>query len=278
MKTEFIIGGLVSEAFGRAVQSYTSSLEYYNLRVNNGYQPYSPYINFFNIDKQNSFICVMNLLYILITMLLFFYMRKRKTGFRLRWILLIYDGLNVMIAGYVAISILQYKYKHAGLLLCNNLSNDADGLRISKIFLMFYLQKYFEFFDTWFFILRKSQRQVTFLHLFHHSSITVVVGSILPFDYNGDMYLPILLNSANHTMIYLHYLLATLGLRSFWAPYITSMQLTQFCMIFAQSLLSYRIGPSCGTPDFAKVLMIVYMGSMIALFGNYFLQVKKNIK
>jgi hypothetical protein len=113
---------------------------------------------------------------------------------------------------------------------------------------------------------------VTFLHLFHHSSITVVVGSILPFDYNGDMYLPIMLNSANHMLVYLHYLLATLGLQSWWAPYITSLQLSQFCIIFAQSLLSYRVGPTCGSPDFAKVLMILYMGSMVALFGNFFLQ------
>lgn len=60
--------------------------------------------------------------------------------------------------------------------------------------------------------------QVTFLHLFHHSSITVVVGSILPFDYNGDMYLPIMLNSANHMLVYLHYLLATLGLKV-WLTY-----------------------------------------------------------
>jgi hypothetical protein len=115
--------------------------------------------------------------------------------------------------------------------------------------------------------------QVTFLHLFHHSSITVVVGSILPFDYNADMYLPILLNSANHTLLYLHYLLATLGLKSWWAPYITSLQLLQFCVIFGQSVVSFRAGPDCGSPDFAKVLMIVYMGSMIALFINFFLQV-----
>jgi hypothetical protein len=87
------------------------------------------------------------------------------------------------------------------------------------------------------------------------------------------MYLPILLNSLNHALVYLHYLLATLGLQSWWAPYITTMQLAQFIIIFAQSLLSYRIGPTCGSPDFAKVLMIVYMGSMVALFGNFFLQV-----
>lgn len=81
-----------------------------------------------------------------------------------------------------------------------------------------------------------------------------------------------MLNSANHMLVYLHYLLATLGLQSWWAPYITSLQLSQFCIIFAQSLLSYRVGPTCGSPDFAKVLMILYMGSMVALFGNFFLQ------
>ena len=63
------------------------------------------------------------------------------------------------------------------------------------IFWVFYAQKYWEFLDTWLFILRKSYRQVTFLHLFHHSSITIVVGSIVRFDFSGDMYLPVLLNA-----------------------------------------------------------------------------------
>jgi len=52
------------------------------------------------------------------------------------------------------------------------------------------------------------------------------------------------------------------------------MQFLQFIVIFAQSLLAYRVGPTCGSPDFAKVLMIIYMGSMITLFGNFFLQVR----
>lgn len=111
------------------------------------------------------------------------------------------------------------------------------------------------------------------MHLFNKASITIVVGCILPFDYNGDMYLPILLNSVNHMLIYLHYLLASLGYRSRWSSYITSFQLSQFILIFFQSLLSYRIGPTCGSPDFAKVLMIIYMGNMIALFINFVLQV-----
>jgi hypothetical protein len=274
MRPKFVIGGLASEAWGRCLASYSRAMESYQVRVRDGLQPSTPLINLFDVKHQHAVLVVTNLMYLLITMFLFMVMKKRIKGLKLRWYLVIYDAMNVLLAGYICLSTLRYKLGHGGLLLCNPVATDPEGYRIAKVFVLFYLQKYMEFIDTWFFILRKSSRQVTFLHLFHHSSITIVVGCILPFDFNGDMYLPIMLNSANHMLVYLHYLLATLGLQSWWAPYITSMQLAQFCIIFAQSLLSYRVGPTCGSPDFAKVLMIIYMGSLIALFGNFFLQVR----
>jgi elongation of very long chain fatty acids protein 4 len=41
---------------------------------------------------------------------------------------------------------------------------------------MFYYQKFYEFVDTFIFMMRNSYRQVTFLHVYHHSSITIVVA------------------------------------------------------------------------------------------------------
>ena len=96
-----------------------------------------------------------------------------KTAFNLRWLLSVYDAVNVIIAAYIACVTLNYKLTHRGLLLCNPIQYGEEGDRIARVFALFYFQKYFEFFDTWFFLLRKSFRQVTFLHLFHHSSITV---------------------------------------------------------------------------------------------------------
>ena len=49
--------------------------------------------------------------------------------------------------------------------------------------------------DTFIFMLRKSNRQVTFLHVFHHSSITIVTAIAVNFDTSGDTYLASLLNS-----------------------------------------------------------------------------------
>ena len=203
MKSQMILGGLISEAYARSIQSYSRSLEHYNIRVKDGSQPRFPIVNVFNVDTNNNLLLLMNATYVLVTMGLFLYMKRRTQPFRLRWVLVSYDALNVLLAAYISFSTLKYKLGHAGLLLCNPLSSDSEGYSIARVFVLFYLQKFLEFLDTWFFLLRKSSRQVTFLHLFHHSSITVVVGSLLPFDYNGDMYLPIMLNRS----VAAHYIL-----------------------------------------------------------------------
>jgi hypothetical protein len=265
--------GFMSQATVRATRSYQQSIGQYEARISSGLQPSTPFLNLFNVHNQSVLLITSNMTYLAITLALFSMMRKKSQGYKLRWLLLAYDALNVCIAAYIAISTLKFKLDTGGgMLLCNPVSHEREALDIIPVFVLFYLQKFIEYFDTWFFILRKSSRQVTFLHLFHHVSITVVVGSILPFDYNGDMYLPIMLNSFNHMAVYLHYLLATLGIKSPWGSWITSMQLAQFVIIFAQSLIAFKIGPTCGSPDFAKLLMIAYMGSMVAVFARYWLQ------
>jgi GNS1/SUR4 family len=49
-------------------------------------------------------------------------------------------------------------------------------------------------------------------------------------------------------------------------------QLAQFAAIFLQSCLALLSGPDCGSPDFVKVLLIIYMGSLLLLFGVFFTQ------
>lgn len=101
----------------------------------------------------------LNAIYIIVTIALFLHMKKKQIPYRLRWILVMYDSINVILSGYIFYSTILYKFQN-GILICNPISNDIEGRRIGFIFLLFYLQKYFEFFDTWFFILRKSFRQV----------------------------------------------------------------------------------------------------------------------
>jgi hypothetical protein len=157
----FVIGGLISEAYARSQASYAKSLESYNSRVREGLQPSTPFIDIFNVEQQYNLLAFMISFYLIFSVCLFLYMKKRSSGFKLRWILVLYDASNVALAAYIAFSTLQYKLRHGGLLLCNSIQNDTEGYRIAQVFVLFYLQKYLEFFDTWFFLLRKSSRQVS---------------------------------------------------------------------------------------------------------------------
>jgi len=225
-----------------------------------------------------SFLWTSNMFYLGFTFLLYFLMTKKKEPFKcgvFKHILLIYNASCVFLAGYVVWGIVVTHLNKPFKFVCNEVqypSKNDDGLAAftAHIFWVFYAQKFWEFLDTWFFILRKSFRQVTFLHVFHHCSINIVVGMILPHDFNGDMYLPILLNAFVHVLMYGHYLASAIGIRTWWKPYLTSLQLLQFCLIALQSGMSLAQGDACGSPYFAKLLMVGYMASMLILFGMFF--------
>jgi elongation of very long chain fatty acids protein 4 len=258
----------------RFIKSYQHEQGLWEKRVSAGHQPDLPLTSV-------QFIAGVSSCYLAVTFLLHRYMKQRASPFQCRpfkQILLTYNFICVLLAGYVVwgigyvlLTVPERKF------VCNALVHaDSDGEKfhasfLAKVFFVFYAQKFWEFLDTWFFLLRKSFRQVTFLHVFHHCSICVVVGLIIPFEFNGDMYLPIFLNALVHVLMYSHYLVSALGLSTPWKPYLTSMQLFQFMLIAIQSGMSLSRGDSCGAPYFAKVLMVVYMGSMLLLFGNFFL-------
>jgi elongation of very long chain fatty acids protein 4 len=254
------------------MESYNQAVTLWESRVSAGTQPALPLTS-------GIFLVCINAFYLGFTFVLYRIMKARAEPLRckpFKTILLAYNLTCVVLAGYVVFGIV-YKMMHSGYRFVGNPlvipgSSEDDGLAeyMSKVFWVFYAQKFWEFLDTWFFIMRKSFRQVTFLHVFHHCSINIVVGLILPFEFNGDMYLPILLNAFVHVLMYSHYLVSALGLSTPWKPYLTSMQLMQFVTIATQSAMGLSRGDACGAPYFAKILMVAYMGSMLVLFGNFF--------
>lgn len=253
-------------AFSRFNTSWQEAMIMYEDRQERGLQPPLP-----GADLQT--MVWGNVMYLTVCGVLYLTMLNRKEGLNLKPVIVCYNIICVVLAGYVVVGIILFKLDTPGTFACNPLLTNAKGQDMAFIFWVFYAQKYWEFCDTWFYILRKSFRQVTFLHLFHHSSITLVVGSIISFDFNGDMYLPILLNAIVHVLMYSHYLLTACGIKSWWRPYLTSLQITQFIAISSQSYLAYaKGGPGCGAPDFAKLILICYMGSMIILFLNFFVR------
>lgn len=253
-------------AFQRISNSYTNGLFEIQKREKVGAQPNLPYTDI-------EFIITANIIYFCVTAFLYFFMQKKEKGFNvlLKPIIFYYNLLCVTLAGIVVVGIVGYWLKYGfHSFVCNKENRGVQGHELAVVYWIFYIQKYVEFADTWFFLLRKSFRQVSFLHIFHHSSITFVVGLIIPHAFSGDMYLPILLNAIVHCVMYGYYAATSLGYKFWWKKYLTMMQLIQFCLISGQSFYAWFKGPRCGTPDFAKALLICYMFSMLYLFGQFF--------
>lgn len=77
-------------------------------------------------------------------------------------------------------------------------------------------------------------------------------AAFLRYDLNGDTYLPALANSLVHVLMYSHYLLSAFGINTWWKKQLTSLQLVQFLIVMAQSVLSLARGRICGFPDWLK--------------------------
>jgi len=80
--------------------------------------------------------------------------------------------------------------------------------------------------------------QVSFLHVYHHTSISWAWWFGLKLYPGGDVYFGALLNSWIHVMMYSYYTLSLLKIRCPWKKYLTQAQLLQFTAVIGYSVWS----------------------------------------
>lgn len=93
----------------------------------------------------------------------------------------------------------------------------------------YYFSKLLEFCDTVFFILRKKDKQFTFLHVYHHSTMFSLCWIGIKWVPSGSTFLPAMVNSFIHVLMYSYYALSALGPKIekylWWKKYLTILQL-----------------------------------------------------
>lgn len=95
----------------------------------------------------------------------------------------------------------------------------------------YFLAKITELLDTVFFVLRKKEKQQSFLHVYHHSIMVFVTWTALKYEPSYRLVFIGFLNSFVHIIMYTYYALASfpsLTKYLWWKKYITSMQLVSF--------------------------------------------------
>jgi len=133
-----------------------------------------------------------------------------------------------------------------------------------------YLSKLLDFVDTYLILLRKNFQQLTFLHVYHHSSILIIWGMLLQYDVgNGTATFGAGLNSLIHTIMYTHYLVSSLGIKNPYKQLVTVAQMFQFFLCLLHSILAYFL-ETTPVKQFAFV-QLLYQSTMLLLFGNFFI-------
>jgi elongation of very long chain fatty acids protein 4 len=142
-----------------------------------------------------------------------------------------------------------------------------------------YMDKYLEFFDTIFMVLRGRMDQVSFLHIYHHVSIAWAWWFAIRCYPGGDAYFGALLNSWIHVMMYSYYTLSLLKFPCPWKRYITQAQLLQFTSVVVYTAISFGIVKNSGEAE-AKhyACFAVQTFEMVSLFYLFSLFYSKAYK
>lgn len=139
------------------------------------------------------------------------------------------------------------------------------------------IDRIIDLFDTVFFVLRKKQSHVTFLHVYHHISVVAILWTASKYFQGLEFGIVGLVNIFVHMIMYFYYLVAALGPRFkkylWWKRYLTSMQITQFVVVLLYMTASLWL--AC---DFKNYVVYVIMAESIinlVLFMNFYMKAYK---
>lgn len=150
---------------------------------------------------------------------------------------------------------------------------------------LYYLNKYIDLLDTVFIVLRKSYKQISALHLFHHLLMPIAGYYVIRFNgFGGHLIVMGLLNLFVHIVMYSYYYISIhrpqIKENIWWKKYITILQMVQFVIIFVHSVWTLQ-QTNCGVPRGMIYITLLISAIMFSMFTNFFihcyLPVKKQI-
>uniref|UniRef100_A0A8D8UYL8 Elongation of very long chain fatty acids protein n=1 Tax=Cacopsylla melanoneura TaxID=428564 RepID=A0A8D8UYL8_9HEMI len=137
---------------------------------------------------------------------------------------------------------------------------------------LFFMSRLFDLVDTVFFVLRKKQSQVTFLHVYHHTVVALFGWMGTKFVPGGHGVFFGTINSFVHVVMYSYYSLALINpeyKNAWWKKYLTQMQMIQFVAIGLHAVAAL-FNPNCNYPKSLIMLALPQNIFMFVLFADFY--------
>ncbi|KAE8742688.1 hypothetical protein FOCC_FOCC011720 [Frankliniella occidentalis] len=131
--------------------------------------------------------------------------------------------------------------------------------------------KVIELLDTVFFVLRKKNNQLSFLHMYHHTVMPLCAWVGTKFLPGGHGTFIGLINCLVHVVMYCYYMLAAIpGTKKYlgWKPWVTIVQLVQFVIVFFHA--SQPLYRQCDYPKAIASLLTFNAVLFMYMFGSFY--------
>ncbi|XP_064153073.1 elongation of very long chain fatty acids protein 7a [Anguilla rostrata] len=163
-------------------------------------------------------------------------MENRKP-YDLKPILIVYNFSVVALSLYMCYEFVMSGWGTGYSFHCDlvDYSMSPQAVRMASICWLYYFSKFIEMLDTIFFVLRKKNSQITFLHVYHHAIMPFTWWFGVKFAGGGLGTFHALLNCIVHVIMYTYYGLSALGPAYqrylWWKKHLTSIQCIQFVLV-----------------------------------------------
>ncbi|KAG7235706.1 hypothetical protein INR49_002336 [Caranx melampygus] len=201
---------------------------------------------------------------------------KHREPVDLKVVLIVYNFTMVGLSAYMFHEFLVTSWLSNYSLLCQpvDYSTSPLAMRMARVCWWFFFSKVIELSDTLFFILRKKNSQLTFLHVYHHGTMIFNWWVGVKYVAGGQSFFIGLVNTFVHIVMYSYYGLAAIGPHMqkylWWKRYLTSLQLVQFLMFLVHT--GYNLFTECDFPDSMNMVVFGYCVTLIILFSNFYYQ------
>ncbi|XP_039748941.1 elongation of very long chain fatty acids protein 7-like [Pararge aegeria] len=204
---------------------------------------------------------------------------KKKEPLHVKKYLVAYNIFQVLFSLYTTCKALYVLRTYS--LFPSICPGDPKELRIllTRGCYIYLIAKLSELFDTIFFVLKKNKRQITFLHVYHHSITIIMAWIAIKIDsVNPSGAFIVALNGIVHIVMYTYYGLSafpSMTKHLWWKKYITTLQLVQFCVIILHHFVSYKIA-RCNEFNIIFVAVIFHLFLFVYLFLNFYIKTYTN--
>lgn len=205
---------------------------------------------------------------------------ESRPAFDLKRFIILYNFSLIFLSGYMCLeffmtaTLMGYSYTCAP--VDWTYSTDSLNMRLVSVSWLFFFSKIIELMDTVFFILRKKNDQVTFLHVYHHSTMIINWWMAAKYVPVGQSFFVGMVNSSIHTLMYTYYGLAACGPKFqkylWWKKYMTKLQLVQFVMVVSHTGWNKFVRTDCDYPWLFNTITFYYTWSMLFFFSNFYYQ------